>query len=80
MYLNPKTNRGKKEFNLYSLQENHEGVLFDEEYLKMIDYPPKKTIFNAEERLSCGEADAVKKMIDGRAKDMIACISKAVCN
>lgn len=80
MYLNPKTNRGKKEFNLYSLQERHEGVHFDEGYLEMIDYPPKETIFKVEERLSSGEGDAVKNMINGRAKDMIARISKAVCS
>lgn len=80
MYLNPKTNSGKKEFNLYSLQERHEGVHFDGEYLEMVDYPPRETIFRAEERLLREEADTAKMMINGRAKEMIAQISKSVCN
>lgn len=79
MYLSSKTNRGKKQFNLYVLQENHEGVRFDEGYLEMLSYPSKETIFRAEEQLSHGNEDAAKNLMDERALEMLSCISKAVC-
>ena len=79
MYLSSKTNRGKKQFNLYILQENHEGVRFDEGYLEMLSYPAKETIFKAEEQLSHGDASGARSLIDGRTKEMIAQISKSVC-
>ena len=80
MYLNPKTNRGKKQFSLYILQENHEGVRFDDGYLEMLSYPSKEAIFKAEDQLSQGDGAAARALIDARAREMFARISKAVCS
>ena len=79
MYLSSKTNRGKKQFNLYILQQNHEGVRFDDGYLDMLSYPPKETIFQAEEQLSHGNASGVKSLIELRTKEMFARIANSVC-
>jgi len=79
MYLSTKTNRGKKQFNLYILQENHEGVKFDDGYLEMLDYPSKEAIFTAEDQLSHGNASSARNLIDNRTRDMITQISKSIC-
>lgn len=79
MYLGSKTNRGKKQFNLYILQENNEGMKFDNRYLRMQSYPTREAIFKAEEQLSHGSADSAKSLMSERAKDMIAQISESVC-
>ena len=61
------------------LQEKHEGVSFDDEYLKMLNYPSQEDIFAAEDQLSRGDSASAKNLITARAKEMVAQISKAVC-
>lgn len=79
MYLNPRTNRGKKQHNLYILKDNNQGVSFDSDYLGMLAYPTEKAIFEAEESLRHGDPDDAKKLIVDRGREMITRIAKSVC-
>lgn len=70
MYLKRKTNRGKQELDLYSLEE-HEGVVLEGSYKQRVCYPPKTQIRSAINDLETGKGDSSKALIITRGKEMI---------
>lgn len=70
-FLAEKTNRGKKDNSLYSMQDQHDGLNFDSEYLEYIHYPSKSIYDQAKSDIFAGAPTLANELIEQRGYALI---------